>query len=166
MHSTFHLHTAATTSGRARAALAACAGLLAVTGACSAQDSAAATAPPTFKVAAGARLYVPASPPAAGRAAAWVVFRTSPHVSARLTVVQVAGRSGRSYAADGAANCVRSTVPSGDGRPALHAGRRYRVSFFARSGIGRSSTRTLVTTRDLTATTFTARGAGLEAPHC
>ena len=123
----------------------------------SAQASTAATpAPPVFKIADGARLYVPASTPASGRAAAWVVFRTSRHVDARLTVVQVAQRSGRSYTASGGASCIRSAVPSAAGRPAITAGHRYRVSFYARAGTGQSSERKLVTTRDLTATTFTA----------
>lgn len=144
--------------------IVALAGLLALTAAGTAQASTAA--PPTFKVAAGARLYVPAATPASGRAAAWVVFRTSPHVSARLTVVRVAGRSGRSYAADGGANCVRSTLPSGDGRPALKAGRSYRVAFYARAGTGRTSARKLVTTRTLKAAIFAAPATGLGTPHC
>jgi hypothetical protein len=131
-----------------------------------AQGSAGATAPPAFKVAAGARLYVPATRPAAGRAAAWVVFRTSPHVSARLTVVRVAARSGRSYAASGAANCIRSAVPARSGATALKAGHSYRVSFYARAGTGRSSARKLAATRELTARAFTAPAAGLGTPHC
>jgi hypothetical protein len=132
----------------------------------SAQSPAAPATPPTFKVAAGARLYVPAAAPASGRAAAWVVFRTSPHTNARLTVVTVAGRSGRSYAASGAANCIRSAVPVKAGRRALKAGSRYRVSFYARAGTGHSSPRRLITTRDLTAARFTAPATGLGTPHC
>jgi len=131
-----------------------------------AQISAGAAAPPAFEVAAGARLYVPASSPGTGRAAAWVVFRTSPHVNARLTVVRVASRSGRSYAASGAANCIRSAVPSRSGTTALKAGHRYRVSFYARAGTGQSSALKLITTRELTARTFTAPATGLGTPHC
>lgn len=147
-------------------AMVAVATLVMGAGAVAAQDSARATAPPTFKVATGARLYLPATKPATGRAAAWVVFRTSPHVSARLTVVRVAGRSGRSYAASGAADCIRSAVPAKAGSTVLKAGRRYRVSFYARAGTGQSSLRTLISSRVLTARTFTAPPTGLGTPHC
>jgi len=132
----------------------------------SAQSPAAPATPPAFKVAAGARLYVPAAAPASGRAAAWVVFRTSPHTNARLTVVTVAGRSGRSYAASGAPNCIRSAVPAEAGRRARKAGSRYRVAFYARAGTGQSSVRKLITTADLTAARFTAPATGLGTPHC
>ena len=154
-------------SRRPLAAAGALAAAAALVAGLSAQASTAATpAPPVFKIADGARLYVPASTPASGRAAAWVVFRTSRHVDARLTVVQVAQRSGRSYTASGGASCIRSAVPSAAGRPAITAGHRYRVSFYARAGTGQSSERKLVTTRDLTATTFTAPTSRLRTPHC
>ena len=153
-------------SRRTRATVAALAALLVLTAAVFAQGSAGAATAPTLKVVAGARLYVPATTPGTGRAAAWVVFRTSPHANARLTVVQVAGRSGRSYAASGAPNCIRSAVPSKSGSTALKAGRRYRVSFYSRAGTGQSSPRKLITTRDLTARTFTVPPIGLGTPHC
>ena len=98
-------------------AIALLAALIVSAGIVTAQSSAGSTAPPTFKVDADARLYVPAKSPGVGRAEAWVVFRTSPHVSARLTVVRVASQSGRSYAASGATNCIRSAVPSKSGAP-------------------------------------------------
>ncbi len=132
----------------------------------SAHDSATVTRPPAFRVEPGARLYVPAETPAAGRAAAWVVFRTSPHVNARLTVVRVGARSGRSYAASGAANCIRAAVPSRSSSTGPTAGRRYRVSFSSRAGTGRTAARRLVTTRLLTARVFAAPPTGLGTPHC
>jgi len=147
-------------------AIALLAALFVSAGVGTARSSAGSTAPPTFKVAADARLYVAAKSPGVGRAAAWVVFRTSPHVSARLTVVRVASQSGRSYAASGATNCIRSAVPSKSGSTTLKTGRRYRVSFYSRAGTGQSSPRKLITTRELTAITFTAPPTGLGTPHC
>ena len=121
----------------------------------------AAGHPPAITIAPGAHLYVATVAPSAGRARAWVVFRTVKHVNARLTVVRVHGTSGRSYAAAGAANCIRSAIPARG--TALQAGKSYPVTFYSRANTGIRSPRKLVATRQLTATGF---GATFPPPHC
>ena len=148
--------------------IAALAGMLLLAGLAFAASSPArrtsASRPPAITIAPGARLYVPTARPAIGRGSAWVVFRTAPHVNARLTVVRVNGWSGRSYAASGGANCIRSTLP---GRYSGHLtiGTTYRVAFYTRANTGRNSPRKLVVARPLTARGFTAR-PGFTMPHC
>lgn len=107
-----------------------------------------------MRVAGSPRIYV--ATPAPGRldtAYAWVLFRTGTRVNARLLVARVGAHSGRSYAARGT-RCVRSTLVLGHGRTGLHAGSRYPVRVYARTGIGRHAPRTLIYAGEATARAF------------
>jgi len=110
--------------------------------------AAAAATPPAYNLSGEPMLYAAADSSRPGAPTAWVVFRTNSDINPRLTVVRAGDRSGRSYRASGAATCVRSTIVGG--RP-LRAGVSYTVQFFARTGVGSTSTRSLQTERTLIA---------------
>jgi hypothetical protein len=72
------------------------------------------------------KLFVQRPGSGAGYDAAWVVFKTRPHLHvARQVVVEVRDLPGRSYGASGAPNCVRSTVIQAD--RAIRPGATYRL---------------------------------------
>ena len=97
---------------------------------------------------------------------AWVTFRTRGRVDPRLTVVRIAGRSGRSHRTGGATNCVRSTLVAEDGRSTLRPGSRYVIEVFSRAGVGSTQPRSLVTKRTLTARAFAVRAGTPSVPNC
>lgn len=129
--------------------------------------AAAQDRPPDIEITGSPTLYVAdrdGSEPNAPTA--WIVFRTRERVNPRLLVAQVDGRSGRSYRVEDTGTCVRSTVVGLGGRAALVPGRRYRVEIFARSGIGRSSSREHVLGRTVTAKRFAVASGRRTAPGC
>ena len=70
-------------------------------------------------------------PRGAGYNAAWIVFRTRPHLHiARQVVVEIRGLKGCSYGGSGAPNCVRATDIQAS--QLVTRGHRYRVRFYAR----------------------------------
>ena len=110
------------------------------------------------------KLYVESPGGGAGYNAAWVVFRTRPHLHiARQVVVEVRGLKGRSYGGSGARNCVRSTVIQAS-KVVRHA-RTYRVRFYARPG-SHGTARTLLRTVTLAAHRFASPPGRVSVPHC
>jgi len=110
------------------------------------------------------KLYVEPPGRGAGYNAAWVVFRTRPHLHiARQVVVEVRGLRGRSYGGSGAPNCVRSTVIQAN-TVVKHAN-TYRVRFFARPGSHGEAT-TLLRTVTLPAHRFASRPGIPSVPRC
>jgi hypothetical protein len=108
------------------------------------------------------KLFVERPGTGSGYDSAWVIFRTRPHLQVvRQVVTDLRGLRGRSYTADGALNCVRSTVIHA--APVVKPGARYRVRFYARKGrSGKAGT--LVATRTLLARRFDASRNGV--PRC
>jgi hypothetical protein len=110
------------------------------------------------------KLFVERPGTGAGYDAAWVVFQTRPHLRVvRQVVPEVRGLRGRSYTADGAPNCVRSTVIHAAG--VVKPGARYRVRFYGRMGrAGKADT--LLTTRTLMARRFESARKHPSVPRC
>jgi hypothetical protein len=95
--------------------------------------------------------------------AAWVIFRTSPHLhEARQVVVELKGRSGRSFGNAGARNCVRSTIIQV--ARLVKPGATYRVRFYGRARVG--GDRTLLRTYALAAHRFASSPRNPSSPRC
>ncbi len=110
------------------------------------------------------RLHVEAPGTGAGYNAAWITFRTSPHLHiSRQVVVEIRGLKGRSYGGSGAPNCVRSTVIQAN--RLVKRGHRYRVRFYARPGSHGTAT-TLLKTITLTARHFASPRGRASVPRC
>ncbi len=110
------------------------------------------------------KLYVEAPGTGAGYNAAWVVFRTRPHLHiSRQVVVEIRGLKGRSYGGSGAPNCVRSTVIQAN--RLVKRGHRYRVRFYVRPGSHGTAT-TLRKTITLTARHFATSRGRVSVPRC
>jgi hypothetical protein len=110
------------------------------------------------------KLFVERPGTGAGYDAAWVVFQTRPRLHVvRQVVPEVRGLRGRSYSADGAPNCVRSTVIHAAGL--VKPGTRYRVRFHGRNGRAGDAD-TLLTTRTLVAHRFESSRPHPSVPRC
>lgn len=128
------------------------------------QAATGAVAVSDIEIAGTPKLYVESPGRGAGYNAAWIVFRTRPHLHiARQVVVEVRGLRGRSYGRAGAANCVRSTVIQGNTR--VKHGNTYRVRFYARPG-AHGTARTLRRTVTLAAHRFESSRAKPSVPRC
>jgi len=67
--------------------------------------------------------------------AAWVVFKTRPHLhEPRQVVTELKGRRGRSFGRAGGPNCIRSTVIQV--AQVVRPGAKYRVRFYGRRSVG------------------------------
>ncbi|MDQ3722967.1 MAG: hypothetical protein M3376_07860 [Actinomycetota bacterium] len=117
-----------------------------------------------IEIAGTPRLYVEQPGRGAGYNAAWIVFRTRPHLHvARQVVAEVRGLRGRSYGGAGAPNCVRSTVIQAN--KLVKPGQRYRVRFYVRPGAHGTAT-TLLKSVTLTASRFDSSRARPSVPRC
>ena len=95
--------------------------------------------------------------------AAWVIFRTRPHLhEPRQVLVELKGKRGRSRGNAGARDCMRSRI--------IHVARlvrpgaKYRVRFYGRRTVG--GDKTLLRTYTLAAHRFTRSPASATAPRC
>ena len=117
-----------------------------------------------IEIAAAPKLYVEPPGAGAGYNAAWIVFRTRPHLHiSRQVVVEIRGLKGRSYGGSGAPNCVRSTVIQAN--KLVKRGHRYRVRFYARPGSHGTAT-TMLKTITLTARHFASPPGSASVPRC
>ena len=110
------------------------------------------------------KLYVEPPGRGAGYNAAWIVFRTRPHLHiARQVVVEVRGLRARSFGRAGAPNCLRSTVIQAN-KVVKHAN-TYRVRFYARPG-SHGTASTLLRTVRLPAHRFASAPGRPSVPRC
>ncbi len=157
-HTARHL---AARSARLTAILAAVAAVLAVGVSVAASQAATGTVEvKDIKIVGTPVLYVQRPVSNATYNAAWVVFKTRPHLhESRQGVTELKGHRGRSFGRAGGPNCIRSTIIQV--AKLVRPGVTYRVRFYGRRSVG--GDQTLLATHKLAAHKWSSTRTG---PRC